>query len=150
MVPLRNLSNSPRFTSFFFPTYSTNLQFGIFNSSSIRLISILEYSAASLIVKLDFSHIGILLVTYLPFTFDIPSCTLNSRVDILCLNILFRQITVLHSFTLPCILLGSRLVHYFLLSNPIYQKQYQFHHHTISSQKITLYFGTRHLSMHMK
>ena len=73
-VQLRKYSNSLRFTSFFFPTYNTKLQPGTFNNSSIRLIPILEYSDASLIVKLAFSQIGTLSMLLLLIFFNYPFC----------------------------------------------------------------------------
>ena len=54
-----NSSNSFRLTSFFVPTNKTKGQFGVLNKASILLMPILLYSAASLIVSVTFSCIGI-------------------------------------------------------------------------------------------
>ena len=54
--PARNCSNSFLFTSFFVPTYSTKLHMGFLSTSLILFMPILEYSAASLIVRLSFSQ----------------------------------------------------------------------------------------------
>lgn len=52
-------SNSFLLTNFFVPTYSTNGHFGFFNISSILLIPIFEYTAASCFVKFIFNQNGI-------------------------------------------------------------------------------------------
>lgn len=55
---LINCSNSLRLTSFFVPTKRTKGQFGIRSIRSSRLIPMLLYSAASLIVSAAFRWIG--------------------------------------------------------------------------------------------
>lgn len=79
-------SNSFLFTNFLFPTYKTKLHFGCFNNSSILLIPMFEYVAASLIVIFNFSQNGIskvfvfvTIISHLLFSFILSKIILGQR-----------------------------------------------------------------------